>query len=73
MIPRFDSVIIVSKRFILWETEQELVEQSALGRCVAILNLSPDHPAYTAEGLLGDVQVDSSASNDRGKEDNNAA
>lgn len=42
----------------LVETEQELAEQSALGRCVAILNLSPQHPNYSDNGLLGDITPD---------------
>ncbi|MDB6025821.1 MAG: symbB [Verrucomicrobiales bacterium] len=40
----------------LVETEQELAAQSAHGRCVAILNLSPEHPGYAAEGLMGDIE-----------------
>lgn len=40
-------------------TEQELAEHSALGHCVAILNLSPDHPSYSPEGLMGDIKPDS--------------
>ena len=43
----------------LAETEQELAEHSALGHCVAILNLSPEHPAYSPEGLLGDIAPNS--------------
>lgn len=45
----------------LVETEEELAEKSAMGRCVAILNLSPDHPAYSGEGLLGEIEPDWSA------------
>ena len=43
----------------LVETDQELTEHSALGHCVAILNLSPKHPAYSPEGLLGDIDPNS--------------
>lgn len=39
----------------LVETEEELAEQAALGRCVAILNLSREHPEYSGEELLGDI------------------
>ena len=39
-------------------TEQELAEHSALGHCVAILNLSPAHPSYSPEGLLGEITSD---------------
>ncbi|HWD93165.1 MAG TPA: hypothetical protein VG938_12545 [Verrucomicrobiae bacterium] len=42
----------------LVETEAQLVEQSALGRCVAILNLSPEHSAYSPDGLLGELTSD---------------
>jgi hypothetical protein len=37
----------------LVETEKELADQSALGRCVAIVNLSPDHPDYSPNFLMG--------------------
>lgn len=39
----------------LVETEEQLAEHSALGHCVAILNLSPGHPNYSSGGLLGDI------------------
>jgi hypothetical protein len=50
----------------LVETEQQLAEQSALGRCVAILNLSPEHSSYSPDGLLGDIELDTSTSLQRG-------
>lgn len=46
----------------LVETEKELAEQSALGRCVAILNLSPSHKAYDGKGLMGEIVADWSPS-----------
>ena len=57
----------------LVETEQQLAEQSALGHCVAILNLSPEHPAYTGEGLMGEIEPDWTAFDEFKKDDNNAA
>ena len=39
----------------LVETEQQLARHAALGHCVAILNLSPEHPAYRDHGLLGRI------------------
>lgn len=42
----------------LVETEEQLAEHSALGHCVAILNLSPEHPDYSAGGLIGEVEPD---------------
>jgi hypothetical protein len=45
----------------LVESEKELVEQSALGRCVAILNLSPSHKAYDGKALMGEIVADWSA------------
>jgi hypothetical protein len=42
----------------LVETEEQLAEHSALGHCVAILNLSPKHSAYSSGGLLGDISPD---------------
>jgi hypothetical protein len=57
----------------LVQNEEELAEQSARGRCVAILNLSPDHAAYSGEGLLGEIEPDWSAFDKFKKDDDNAS
>ena len=49
----------------LVETEQQLAEQSVLGRCVAILNLSPNHPDYSANFLMGKIIPDTSDDDNR--------
>ncbi len=55
----------------LVQSEEELAEQSAHRRCVAILNLSPEHAAYSFEGLLGEIDPDWSAFGESKKDDNN--
>ena len=53
------------------QNEEELAQQSARGRCVAILNLSSEHEAYSGEGLLGQIEPDPSAFDKFKKDENN--
>jgi hypothetical protein len=53
----------------LVQSEEELAEQSALGRCVAILNLSPEHSAYSVVCLLGEIEPDRTVSDDFEKDE----
>ena len=55
----------------LVQSEEELAEQSAHRRCVAILNLSPEHEDYSLGGLLGEIIPKWSASDEFKKDDNN--
>jgi len=57
----------------LVQTEEELADQSARGRCVAILNLSPEHPAYTDGMMVGEVLPDWSEFDEFKKDDNGKA
>jgi hypothetical protein len=47
-----------TKPVYLVQNEEELAEQSSHGRCVAILNLSPEHEAFGGNCVIGEIGPD---------------